>query len=193
MKYLYVGTTPEIRTGPCREALAALRPSLEQEFAVPTREVGLPSVDFAHDAARGQYASIPVLEMLTRECPADALKLLAVTARDLFIPVLTFVFGHAQLGGRVGVVSLARLRQEFYGLPADRAVFLERAVKEALHETGHMFNLVHCSNPECAMSLSTGVRQIDRKDPAFCASCRGRLAAAAHLLRDTDSPRKVNL
>jgi archaemetzincin len=192
MRYLYVGSTPEIRGGAGFEAIANLRLSLEREFAVPTREIGLPAVDFALDPVRGQYASIPILEMLLRVCPADALKLLAVTARDLFIPVLTFVFGHAQLGGSVAVVSLARLRQEFYSLPADPGVFLDRAAKEALHETGHMFRLVHCSIPACAMSLSTGVRQIDRKNASFCEPCRQRLAAA-HPLRDPNPPREVNL
>jgi archaemetzincin len=109
--------------------------------------------------------------MLLQRCPEDASKLLAVTERDLFIPVLTFVFGQAQLGGRVGVVSFARLRQEFYGLAPNREVFLERAHKEALHETGHLFGLVHCADRRCAMSLATTVRQIDGKQDAFCAAC----------------------
>jgi archaemetzincin len=191
MSCLYVGATPEVRNTAGRAAVAALRRSLARAFDVPTQEIDLPAVDFAYDAGRGQYASIPVLEMLSRVCPADVDKLLAVTARDLFIPVLTFVFGQAQLGGRVGVVSLARLRQEFYGLPPDDAVFLDRAAKEALHETGHLFHLVHCADPRCAMSLSTGVRRIDRKDAAFCTECRGRLSAAP--LRDPDSRREVNL
>src|SRR5689334_13826288 len=117
MKYLYVGATPDIRDETGRDALEAIRDALERETGVPTREIGLPSADFAHDAVRGQYASIPVLEMLVRTLPPDASKLLGVTGRDLFIPVLTFVFGHAQLDGPAGVVSLARLHQEFYGLP----------------------------------------------------------------------------
>jgi archaemetzincin len=101
-----------------------------------------------------------------------------VTTRDLFIPVLTFVFGQAQLGGRLGVVSLARLKQEFYGLPENRDVFLQRAAKEALHEAGHLFGLVHCADHECAMALSTGVRQIDLKQASFCSPCRGRIHPA---------------
>jgi archaemetzincin len=175
MRYLYVGAMacPEER-----EALAAMSEALTAAFDIPTHALDLPGIDFAHDAARGQYASIPVLKMLARLCPDGAGKLLAVTTRDLFIPVLTFVFGQAQLGGRVGVVSLARLKQEFYGLPANRDVFLQRAAKEALHETGHLFGLVHCADHACAMSLSTGVRQIDMKQPSFCRPCTGRLNAA---------------
>jgi archaemetzincin len=148
---------------------------VEAEFGFPVRSMELGNVDFAFDAGRAQYASIPVLEMLLRRCPDDAVKLLAVTERDLFIPVLTFVFGQAQLGGRVGVVSFSRLRQEFYGLAANHGVFLERARKEALHEAGHLFGLVHCAERTCAMSLATTVRQIDLKNDAFCAPCAARL------------------
>jgi archaemetzincin len=175
MRYLYVATLacPEER-----EAVAAMSDALTRAFGVTTRPLELTGVDFAHDSARGQYASTAVLNMLARLCPEDAWKLLAVTTRDLFIPVLTFVFGQAQLAGRVGVVSLARLKQEFYGLPGNRDVFLERARKEALHEAGHLFGLVHCADASCAMSLSTGVRQIDIKQPSFCGSCRRRLSPA---------------
>ena len=166
-KYFYVGATPEVEP----EALAAIRELVLAEFGTPVRELELPAVEFAFDRGRGQYGSIPVLEMLTRLYPADALKLLAVTERDLFIPVLTFVFGQAQLSGRVAVVSLARLRQEFYGLEPNREVFLERTYKEVLHEAGHTFGLVHCNDRGCAMSLATNVRQIDLKRAAFCTSC----------------------
>jgi archaemetzincin len=171
MRRLYVAPTPSADA----PAVAAIRESLGAVFPLPLGEVEVADFDFAYDAARGQYASIAALERLARGCPKDAAKLLAVTSRDLFIPVLTFVFGQAQLNGRVGVVSLARLRQEFYGLPPDREVYLERVRKEALHETGHLFGLVHCTDPACAMSLSTGVRQIDRKEAAFCRPCAGWL------------------
>jgi archaemetzincin len=171
MKYLYVASAEEAD----RDAVAAVAARLEREFGVAVRGLEMGSVDFALDANRGQYGSIPVLEMILQRAPADALKVLGVTERDLFIPVLTFVFGQAQLGGRVGVVSFARLRQEFYGLAANREVFLERACKEALHETGHLFGLVHCAERKCAMSLATTVRQIDLKDDGFCGACAARL------------------
>jgi archaemetzincin len=171
MKYLYVGAAPDLVSADERAALAQVRAHLEAEFFVPVRELALPPLDFAFDANRAQYASIAVLEMLARLCPADASKLVAVTGRDLFIPVLTFVFGQAQLGGRVAVVSLARLRQEFYGLEPDAEVLRGRAAREALHETGHAFGLVHCLDRDCAMALVTGVRQIDWRRNAFCPAC----------------------
>jgi len=172
MKYLYLAAPP----GTDVEAFLAVCARVQDEFDVPVAPIEMPDLEFAYDANRRQYASFPVLELLARLCPPDALKLLAITECDLFIPVLTFVFGHAQLGGRVGVVSFARLRQEFYGLAPHREVFLERAIKEALHETGHTFGLVHCADRNCAMSLATNVRQIDLKQAAFCPACSARLA-----------------
>jgi archaemetzincin len=175
MKYLYLGATADIEEEADREALALAGGRLGADFGFPVREMKLPPIDFAYDETRRQYGSIPVLEMLARLFPEDAAKLVAITGRDLFIPVLTFVYGHAQLTGRVAVVSLARLRQEFYGLAPNREVFLERAQKEALHETGHMFGLVHCADRSCAMALSTNVRQIDLKRAAFCEACAALL------------------
>lgn len=171
MRYLYLGASPETDATECD----AVRRRLEQELEIPVKPVEIPDLAFAYDARRAQYASFAILELLVRICPADAVKLVACTGCDLFIPVLTFVFGHAQLGGRVALVSFARLRQEFYGLAADREIFLERAFKEALHETGHTFGLVHCADRACVMSLATNVRHIDGKQAAFCAPCAARL------------------
>jgi archaemetzincin len=78
------------------------------------------------------------------------------------------------LGGRIAIVSLARLRQEFHGLPPSTEVLRDRAWKEALHETGHLFGLIHCADRSCTMTLSTSVRQIDAKRGEFCAACAGQ-------------------
>jgi archaemetzincin len=179
MKYFYAAATPEVE----RPAFEAVRGVLAAAYGVEVKEAALPAIDFAYDAGRRQYRSLDVLEMAARECPADALKLLAITERDLFVPVLTFVFGQAQLGGRVAIISLARLRQEFYGLPPDAEVFLDRAAKEALHETGHTFGLVHCADRTCAMSLATGVRHIDEKRAEWCAPCTARLRRTQGAMR----------
>lgn len=174
MKPFYVGATPGVE----RAAVEVVCGLVSAEFDLPVKEVRLPDVDFAYDARRGQYRSADVLEMAGRLCPRDAWKLLAITGRDLFVPVLTFVFGQAQLGGRVGVVSLARLRQEFYGLEPNPEILLERTAKEVLHESGHLFGLVHCPDAACAMALATNVRQIDGKQAAWCAGCMARLRQA---------------
>ncbi len=54
-------------------------------------------------------------------------------------------------------------------------ILRERAIKEALHETGHMFGLVHCADRSCAMSLANNVRQIDGKQTAWCDACAAQV------------------
>ena len=103
-------------------------------------------------------------------------KTLAITHADLFVPQLNFVFGEAESPGKVAAVSLARLRPEFYGSSADDSLFLARAAKEAIHETGHTFGLAHCSDPSCVMSFSNSIREVDHKRPEFCAQCSAQLA-----------------
>lgn len=125
----------------------------------------------AFDEGRRQFSSSVFLQRLVAEFPANALRVLGVTTCDLFIPMLSFVFGQAQLNGRVALLSLARLHQGFYGLPDDRPVFIERTRKETLHELGHTFGLIHCLEKECPMSLSTTIQLLDRKGGRYCPSC----------------------
>jgi archaemetzincin len=125
----------------------------------------------AFDASRRQYNSTVLLAQLLRLEADPADKLVAVVDVDLFIPVLTFVFGEAQLDGRAAIVSTARLRNEFYGLEGD--VILERArlEKEVVHELGHTFGLLHCRQFECVMRSSTYVEEVDVKRVEMCAQC----------------------
>ena len=99
-------------------------------------------------------------------------KILAVTGLDLFVPVLTYVFGEAQLSGKAAVVSTFRLDETLYGLPANRPLLEERLLKEAVHELGHTFGLIHCRNYECAMHSSTAAEEIDIKGKGLCEECR---------------------
>jgi archaemetzincin len=90
---------------------------------------------------------------------------------DLFIPILTFIFGQAYLNGRTGIVSVYRLSNERYGMSANEEILKERLMKEIIHELGHMFGLVHCSNPLCVMRSSTYVEDIDQKNHRLCDKC----------------------
>jgi archaemetzincin len=96
---------------------------------------------------------------------------LGIAAVDLYIPILTFVFGEAQMGGPCAVLSTHRLRQEFYGLPSDPELFRQRVIKEAVHEVGHTLNLTHCDDYRCAMASSHAVEWIDLKDTVLCGTC----------------------
>ena len=163
------------RMEPGLEVLELLAASLARIFKTPCRirpEILDPS--FAHDAGRNQYYSTAILQRMERASDPDA-RNLAVTACDLFVPVLTFVFGEAQLDGNCAVVSTARLSDEYYGLPANPALMRERLVKEAAHEIGHTFGLRHCADWQCVMSSSHGVELLDVKGADFCPRCKRAL------------------
>jgi archaemetzincin len=129
----------------------------------------------AFNPQRRQYNSTEILKILAPYASRETWRVLMVTELDLFIPILTFVFGEAQLGGRCAVVSLRRLRQEFYGMPADPDLLTARLLKEALHELGHTLGRRHCPVYRCAMSSSNAVESIDLKQAEFCAACRAAL------------------
>lgn len=129
----------------------------------------------AYDVARGQYNSRTLLVELLRTVPAAPVRILGVTSVDLFIPVLTFVFGEAQLDGRAAVVSFHRLNNTVYGLPANPDLLRERLLKEAIHELGHTFNLLHCHVNRCVMTSSSTVDAVDLKSDRFCMACRAQI------------------
>lgn len=125
---------------------------------------------------RNQCNSTWILSQLLQELPGDSFKIIGVTDYDLYIPIMSYVFGEAELGGRAAVVSVYRLQNELYGLPASRANLESRAIKEAVHEFGHTFGLVHCRHQECVMRSSTYVEEIDLKTENFCQDCASILA-----------------
>jgi archaemetzincin len=135
------------------------------------------SLQPAYDPLRRQYHSTRLLGKLLETSAGTADKILGVTEGDLFIPILTFVFGEAQLGGKVALISLHRLRQSFYGLPEDKRLLYSRAEKEATHELGHACGLVHCHSYDCVMHFSNSIEQVDLKPSLFCGSCEGVLRA----------------
>jgi archaemetzincin len=101
--------------------------------------------------------------------------ILGICNIDAYSSGLNFVFGQASLTGGVAAIYLPRLRQEFYGLGADRSVFIERVLKEATHEVGHTFGLDHCPKRSCVMHFSNSLTDTDRKAKDFCKICRNKL------------------
>ena len=183
MTYIYLIATAEME----EDVLTAVEMWLWHTFGFEVRGLEqLTDPDFAYDAKRNQYSSSLILQKLLAACPPDAEKLLALTSKDLFIPMLSFVFGQAQLSGKLAIVSIARLNQKFYGFSENRPLMLARALKEVVHEVGHTFGLVHCLDKRCPMSLSTDIRQVDAKGDEFCRDC-------AMILRENISAQKMSL
>ena len=173
MNELYVQPVGQV----AEEVLRWVDSAAAEWFPFPVRRLpSIPAPAGAWDEARGQYRSVEIMKAVARSLPPGAARILGVTEYDLSIPLLTFLFGQAQLDGPVAVVSLHRLRQEFYGLPPDPEVLRERLTKEMLHELGHTFGLTHCSRTECSMSLSTHVELVDAKRAGWCEVCGAHVA-----------------
>ncbi len=171
--------------------LDVVRERIGAEFACKVQLVDAPSRPVGtFDPRRGQHSSAAVLAWLLAQVPAGE-RVLGITDVDLFIPILTFVFGEAQLEGTAAVVSTARLADH-----ADERRTAWRLATESVHELGHTFGLLHCGEMDgtglraarCVMSRSASVRSVDEKSPRLCATCRARYLTfqqdGAHVYRE---------
>lgn len=108
-------------------------------------------------------------DILTPRRPDDAVAVLALTTADLWPGENNFVFGQASRTERVGVWSLYR-----YGDvndPESYDLFRRRLFKVALHETGHMLGIIHCTAYECCMNGSNGLEELDSNPMWLCREC----------------------
>ncbi|HUP61262.1 MAG TPA: peptidase M54 [Thermoanaerobaculia bacterium] len=160
---------PPLKADETSALLDAIAAALSRELHTSCTFDGALDATFAHHPERNQYHSTAILDRLALNAPTTTL---GVTSLDLYIPILTFVFGEAQLGGTCAVVSYHRLAQEFYGLPPDPLLRKERLIKEAIHELGHTAALTHCDDYECVMAASHAVEWLDLKSARLCAQCR---------------------
>ncbi len=125
-----------------------------------------------YDPTRRQYNGVKLVHEVETSFSSDSSKTIGLFNVDLFIPILTYIFGQAFLNGRTGIASSFRLSNERYGMQMDDRIFLERYLKEVIHELGHTFGLIHCHIPTCVMRSSTYVEDIDQKDSHLCPGCR---------------------
>ncbi|OGN95060.1 MAG: hypothetical protein A2Z75_02735 [Chloroflexi bacterium RBG_13_50_10] len=156
--------------------LETLKERLNETFGCPVditpEAIGL---EPAYDSKRQQYLASKLLSRLKKSIVAEDEKALGIVDVDLYAPGLNFIFGQADIAAGVALISLCRLRQEYYGLPSDEALFPDRAIKEAVHELGHTFGLGHCSNYKCVMHFSNSLADTDQKQAAFCSRCHPKL------------------
>ena len=157
----------EIEPGLCQQ----IQTHVERIFGSQTELVSLLSdVDFALHPQRRQFNSTVILAKLAEMMPAHTGKVIAITQLDLFIPILTYVYGEAQLGGKAAIISLFRLLEGFTYQSANPSIE-QRAIKEAVHELGHTFNLRHCPEKTCIMHYCRSIRDVDRKSDQLCRHC----------------------
>jgi archaemetzincin len=169
--YIQKGLAEAYTDFSCRKAKAILQ--------VPTN---------AYDPLRCQYDSNIILSStLEYALRQQADRVLGITDLDLYVPSLNFVFGQAQHPGKAAIISLYRLKPEFYGHPSNNRLFKDRALKEAIHEVGHTLGLGHCQNTACVMYFSNSILDTDRRTSAFCERCN--LTVLANLKKCVPIPK----
>jgi len=172
------------------EIVAILKRGIEDMFPSDVRlGDGLrPSIE-AYDADRGQYSAEVILNDLAQLEIEDQEHILGLADCDLYIPELTFVFGAAL--GTAALVSVTRLRQEFYSLQADGDLLTRRILTEAVHEIGHTYGMRHCFDPGCVMFFSRNIADTDRKGFNLCDRCEETLSRLSKPLLEIseDDPR----
>jgi len=153
------------------ELLSQICQAIGQAFRYKTEIIPLlEELNFALDPNRSQYHSTAILEKLSTIAPHHAIKVLAIIQEDLFIPIMSYVYGEAQLGGKACIISIHRLKENPSSI-AGTEVYRDRLIKESVHELGHTFNLRHCPDPRCIMHYSRTVRDVDKKADQFCRYC----------------------
>lgn len=136
----------------------------------------MPIPQEAYSSKRCQYSSTKILMRIrdyTEDLDVD--RVLGVVDVDLYASGLNFVFGEAECPGKIAIISFCRLRPEFYGNPFEGKLFVERCVKEAVHEVGHTLGLSHCRVSSCVMFFSNSILDTDRKGVSFCQECFKRV------------------
>ena len=126
---------------------------------------------YAYDETRRQYNSKLILKHLVQECSPDVLRFIGLTSVDLYVPILKFVFGLAQIEGQCAIISLHRLYPRFYDRPSNPVLLMDRVEKTALHELGHTFGITNCRDRRCVMFSSTRIEDTDFKQSDFCPTC----------------------
>ena len=156
------------------EIMTELKDRVGGIFHCPVEiEAGFSDLAQVYNPERKQYFSSKLLASLKE--PERDERVVGIADADLYVPRLNFVFGEADVDSGTAIVSLFRLRQEYYGLAPDEALFLERATKEIVHELGHTFGLGHCSNNKCVMHFSNSLADTDLKEAHFCNKCRPKI------------------
>jgi archaemetzincin len=86
-------------------------------FPVTIRECHNDITEY-YNPSRRQYDANKLMQMLGALPGEEAVRIIGIFRVDIYIPVLTYIFGQAILGGEKAVASLYRLHQIHQG---DRA------------------------------------------------------------------------
>jgi archaemetzincin len=152
---------------------------LEERFlhtCIVERRVRIPATTL-NSVRKQLFFNTLLAKISASTAPLDGLRL-AITDFDLYKISHQFVFGDASEEQRIAIVSLHRLRSDFYGEEPDENLLFQRTLKESVHDLGHALGLRHCFNPRCAMYFSNSIYDTDNKLSHFCEGCEKRIRAS---------------
>ncbi|HRZ87662.1 MAG TPA: hypothetical protein P5287_07590 [bacterium] len=145
-------------------------------------EIRLPSDGY--DNYRLQYSSTMIMNALEgynlfREIGQSNRyeRTLVVLDADIFAPGTPFVYYDANLGTGRAVVSMTRLREDFYKRVPDRYKFADRVQKMAVRAIAQTYGLGSCNKPRCVMGIVKEVSDVDFLDFDFCTDCHRKYRA----------------
>jgi archaemetzincin len=156
-----------------REVLLELVQALPKIFPDTACSVIKETLPIPADAfvkKRNQYNSSVILSQIKVFAASNAGfdRVLGVIDVDVFASGLNYVFGEAYMPGKAALISLWRLKPDFYGETAGSDVLVSRTLKEAVHELGHTLGLHHCEKGFCVMHFSNSIFDTDKKQSLFC-------------------------
>jgi archaemetzincin len=165
------------------EVLATIQGSLTKTFpditcTIITEPLSIPQN--ALDKKRCQYSSSTLLNEVNALAAKTNIfqRLLGVVDLDIYAPGLNYVFGEAYTPGKAALISLWRLKPEFYKDPANPSVYGQRVAKEAVYELGHTLGVKHCQHSSCVMHFSNSIFDTDKKQTLLCDDCYLKAAIA---------------
>jgi archaemetzincin len=167
-----------------KKLLAETTDFMGRFYGMPVKTLSTVSLDQVPEKARRARTEDAAPQILTHYLlddvlkarrPNDAVAVLGLIASDLWPGEgWNFVFGQASLTERVGVWSIHR-----FGDPdaseEDYKRCLLRTLKVAVHETGHMLGIDHCTAYQCCMNGSNHLAESDRQPLEFCPECQSKL------------------
>ena len=172
------------------EMLTRVRLDIDRIFYCQTEIIPLSNdLTYALDPARNQYLSASILDKLIPLAPDHSVKAIAIVEVDLFIPILTHVYGEAQMGGKTCIVSTYRLGE---GVSLASETYFHRVAKESIHELGHTFNLRHCPNKACIMHYCRTLSDVDRRPDELCRYCKVLLDDEIERMAKKSRPSSAN-
>lgn len=156
--------------------LRKIAEAVNSEYGLPViiKEGHLDITEY-YDPVRRQYNGMKLLKEIESSYASNGIKTIGLFSVDLFIPIMTYIFGQAFLNGQTAIASLYRLSNERYGMKSDDKLILDRFKKEVIHELGHTFGLIHCHVQTCVMKSSTYVEDIDQKSQKLCLKCQNEI------------------